>query len=136
MEAAISQRVKYPSWVGCRKLERKPHGSLRYSQRIKEEKRFRGLALAHLQPDRRNDRRGSVSSEFSCSDNNSSGCYLSILDALRVFKFMKENLIGSLTLFVALLQAGSVHPFDEDLILKASVIYSHIDLFVVFLFRL
>ncbi|CAA7044842.1 unnamed protein product [Microthlaspi erraticum] len=91
MEAAIAQRVHYPSWVDCRKFERKPHGSLRYSQRIKEEKRFRGVALAHLQPERRNDRRGSVSSEVSCSDNNSA----------------------------ALLQAGSVHPFDEDLILKS-----------------
>lgn len=73
MEAAIAQRVQYPSWVDCRKFEGKPLGSLRYSQRVKEEKRFRGLvALAHLQPDRRNDQRRSVSSEVSCSDNNSS----------------------------------------------------------------
>ncbi|KAL0897969.1 hypothetical protein Bca101_081930 [Brassica carinata] len=92
MEAAIGQRVQYPSWVDCRKFEGKPLGSLRFSQRVKEEKRFRGLvALAHLQPDRRNDQRRSISSEVSCSDNNSS----------------------------ALLEAGSVHPFDEDLILKA-----------------
>ncbi|KAJ0260505.1 Shikimate kinase 1 [Hirschfeldia incana] len=93
MEAAIAQRVQYPSWVHCRKFEGKPLGSsLRVSQRVKEEKRFRGLvALAHLQPDRINDqRRSSVSSEFSCSDKNSS----------------------------VLLEAGSVHPFDKDLILK------------------
>ncbi|CAH2061560.1 unnamed protein product [Thlaspi arvense] len=92
MEAAIAQRVQYPSWVDCRKLERKPLNSLRYAQRAKEEKRFRGLALAHLLPDKRNERARSVSSEVSCSDKNSS----------------------------ALLQAGSVHSFDEDLILKAS----------------
>ncbi|KAF2566514.1 hypothetical protein F2Q68_00027202 [Brassica cretica] len=64
MEAAIAQRVQYPTWVDCRKFEGKPLGSLRYSQRVKEEKRFRGLvALAHLQPDRRYDQRRSVSSE-------------------------------------------------------------------------
>lgn len=74
MEAAIAQRVQYPSWVDCRKFEGKPLGSLRFAQRVKEEKRFRGLvALAHLQPDRRNDQLRSVSSEVSCSDNNSSG---------------------------------------------------------------
>lgn len=74
MEAAIAQRVQYPSWIDCRKFEGKPLGSLRYSQRVKEDKKFRGLiALAHLQPDRRNDQRRSVSSEVSCSDNNSSG---------------------------------------------------------------
>ncbi|XP_010429111.1 PREDICTED: shikimate kinase 1, chloroplastic [Camelina sativa] len=88
MEAAIAQRFQYPSWVDWREFERKlPRGSLRYPQRAKEEKRFRGLALAHLQPERRNR---SLSSELSCSADNSS----------------------------ALLEAGSVYPFDEDLILK------------------
>ncbi|KAL1207661.1 Shikimate kinase 1 [Cardamine amara subsp. amara] len=91
MEAALAQRFQYPSWIDCRKVEGKPHGLLRYSQRVKDDKRFRVLALAHLQPERRNDQRRAVSSEISCSDNNSS----------------------------ALLEAGSVHPFgDEDLILK------------------
>ncbi|ESQ46099.1 hypothetical protein EUTSA_v10000262mg [Eutrema salsugineum] len=91
MEAAIVQRFQLPSWFDCRNFEGKPHGSLRYTQRAKDEKRFKGLALAHLQPERTNYRRGSVSSEVSCSDNKTS----------------------------ALLQAGSVHPFDdEDLILK------------------
>ncbi|CAE6001668.1 unnamed protein product [Arabidopsis arenosa] len=90
MEATIAQRFQYPSWVESRKFEGRPHGLLRYSQRVKEDKGFRGLALAHLQPERRNDRRRAVSSAVSCSDNNSS----------------------------ALLEAGSVYPFDEDLILK------------------
>ncbi|EFH54840.1 hypothetical protein ARALYDRAFT_320039 [Arabidopsis lyrata subsp. lyrata] len=91
MEAAIAQRIQYPSWVDWREFEGKSlRGSLRYSQRVKEEKRFRGLALAHLQPERR---KRSVSSEVLCSDNNSS----------------------------ALLEAGSVYPFDEDLILKATL---------------
>ncbi|XP_023641013.1 shikimate kinase 1, chloroplastic isoform X2 [Capsella rubella] len=89
MEAVIAQRFQYPSWVDLREFRGKPpRGSLRYSQRVKEEKRFRGLALAHLEPGRRNR---SVSSEgVSCSANNSS----------------------------ALLETGSVYPFDEDLILK------------------
>lgn len=70
MEAAIAQRFQYPSWVESRKFEGRPHGLLRYSQRVKEDKGFRGLALAHLQPERR---KRSVSSEVLCSDNNSSG---------------------------------------------------------------
>lgn len=87
MEAAIAQRVQYPSWVDCRKFEGKPLGSLRYSQRVKEDKRFRGLvALAHLQPDRRYDQRRSVSSEVSCSDNNSSGSCENISIAFECLK--------------------------------------------------
>ena len=88
MEAAIAQRVQYPSWVDCRKFEGKPLGSFRYSQRVKEEKRFRGLvALAHLQPDRRYDqRRRLVSSEVSCSHNNSSGSCESIWIAFECLK--------------------------------------------------
>lgn len=95
MEAALAQRFQYPSWIDCRKFEGKPHGLLRYSQRVKEDKRFRGLALAHLQPERRNDRRREVSSEVSCSDNNSSGCLLKHFELL-VSQIDEENLIFDL----------------------------------------
>ncbi|KAG7641623.1 P-loop containing nucleoside triphosphate hydrolase [Arabidopsis suecica] len=89
MEAAITQRIQYPSWVDCRKVECKPQrGSLRYSQQVKVDRRFRGLSLARLQPERRNDQRRAVSPAVSCSDNNSS----------------------------ALLETGSVYPFDEDIL--------------------
>ncbi|KAL9841557.1 Shikimate kinase 1 [Arabidopsis thaliana] len=89
MEAAITQRIQYPSWVDCRKVESKPQrGSLRYSQQVKVDRRFRGLSLARLQPERRNDQRRAVSPAVSCSDNNSS----------------------------ALLETGSVYPFDEDIL--------------------
>ncbi|CAN7068189.1 unnamed protein product [Brassica oleracea var. botrytis] len=70
MEAATAvQRFHYSpsSWIDWRNFEGKPRGSLRYSQRIKENKRLRVIALSHLQPDKRRDLR-----QLSVSDKNSS----------------------------------------------------------------
>ena len=71
MEAATAvQRFHYSpsSWIDWRNFEGKPRGSLRYSQRIKENKRLRVIALSHLQPDKKRDLR-----QRSVSDKNSSG---------------------------------------------------------------
>ncbi|KAF3527883.1 hypothetical protein DY000_02036201 [Brassica cretica] len=71
MEAASAvQRFHYSpsSCIDWRNFEGKPRGSLRYySQRIKENKRLRVIALSHLQPDKRRDLR-----QRSVSDKNSS----------------------------------------------------------------
>nr|VDD47670.1 unnamed protein product [Brassica oleracea] len=70
MEAATAvQRFHYSpsSWIDWRNFEGKPRGSLRYSQRIKENKRLRVIALSHLQPDKKRDLR-----QRSVSDKNSS----------------------------------------------------------------
>ena len=68
MEAATVQRFQYSSWNDLRNFEGKPRGSLRYNtQRIKEDKRFRVVALTLDK--RRGHRLRSV------SDKNSSGSY-------------------------------------------------------------
>ncbi|CAL9228553.1 unnamed protein product [Arabidopsis halleri] len=64
MEAATIQRFQYSSWTDLRTFEGKPNGYLRYTQRIKEDKRFRVVALAL---DKRRDHR-----LRSVSDKNSS----------------------------------------------------------------
>ncbi|AEE87083.1 Shikimate kinase 2 [Arabidopsis thaliana] len=65
MEAATVQRFQYSSWNDLRNFEGKPRGSLRYNtQRIKEDKRFRVVALTL---DKRRDHR-----LRSVSDKNSS----------------------------------------------------------------
>ncbi|CAE6152032.1 unnamed protein product [Arabidopsis arenosa] len=64
MEAATVQRFQYSSWTDLRNFEGKTRGSLRYTQRIKEDKRFRVVALAL---DKRRDHR-----LRSVSDKNSS----------------------------------------------------------------
>lgn len=92
MEAAIAQRFQYPSWIGWRKFEGKPCGSLQFSQHAREDKRFKALAGAYLQPEKRRDRLRFVSSGVSCSDKSSPA---------------------------SLLEAGiDRSPFDEELILK------------------
>uniref|UniRef100_A0A1J3I7G6 shikimate kinase n=2 Tax=Noccaea caerulescens TaxID=107243 RepID=A0A1J3I7G6_NOCCA len=68
MEATTVHRFQYSSpWIDWRNFEVNPRGSLRYSQRSKENKRLRVLALAHFQPDKRRDHR-----QRSLSDKNSS----------------------------------------------------------------
>lgn len=69
MEATTVHRFQYSSpWIDWTNFEVNPRGSLRYSQRSKENKRLRVLALAHFQPDKRRDHR-----QRSLSDKNSSG---------------------------------------------------------------
>lgn len=69
MEAATVQRFQYSSaWIDWRNFESKPLGSLCFTQRVKEDKSLRTLALAHLQPDKRRDHR-----QRSVPDKNSSG---------------------------------------------------------------
>lgn len=68
MEAATAvQTFHYSSpCIDWRNFEGKPRGSVRYSQRIKENKRL----IAHLQHDKRRGLR-----QRSVSDKNSSGSY-------------------------------------------------------------
>ncbi|CAH2075985.1 unnamed protein product [Thlaspi arvense] len=69
MDLATVQRFQYSSsWIDRRSFEGKPRGSLRYTQRIKEDKRLRVLALAHFQPEKTRHHR-----QRSVSDKNSSG---------------------------------------------------------------
>lgn len=69
MEAATVQRFQFSSsWIDWRNIEAKTRGSLGYTQRVKEDKRLRVIALAHLQPEKRRDHR-----QRSVSDKNSSG---------------------------------------------------------------
>ncbi|XP_010555341.1 PREDICTED: shikimate kinase 1, chloroplastic-like [Tarenaya hassleriana] len=93
MEAATAQRFQYPSWIDWRNFEGKLlHGSLRFSQQAREDKRFKALAVARLQPEERSDHRQLVSSGVSYSGKNSPA---------------------------SLLETGIVRsPFDEELILK------------------
>ncbi|CAN8328697.1 unnamed protein product [Cochlearia groenlandica] len=90
MEAATVHRLQYSSsLIDLRNFERKPLGSLRYIQRVKEDQRLRVVAFAHLQPHKLRQH----SRQRSVSDNNSSSALLET---------------GSL-----------LHsPFDEELILK------------------
>lgn len=66
MEAATVQKFQLnSSWIDLRNFERKPRASLRFTQRVKEDKRLRVVALAS---DKRRDHR-----QRSVSDKNSSG---------------------------------------------------------------
>ncbi|VVB09732.1 unnamed protein product [Arabis nemorensis] len=68
MEAATVYRFQYSSsCIDWRNFESKPLGSIRYTQKVKEDKRLRALALAHLQPEKRRDHR-----QRSVPDKNSS----------------------------------------------------------------
>ncbi|KAG2240478.1 hypothetical protein Bca4012_022400 [Brassica carinata] len=69
MKAATAiQTFHYSSpCIEWRNFEGKPRGSVRYSQRIKENKRLIAIASAHLQHDKRRDLR-----QRSVSDKNSS----------------------------------------------------------------
>ncbi|KAJ0252436.1 Shikimate kinase 2 [Hirschfeldia incana] len=66
MEAVQRFHYSSPSWIDWRNFEGKPRGSLRYSQRIKENKK---RLIAHLQPDKitRDLRQRSVSGNNSSS---------------------------------------------------------------------
>ncbi|CAN8283840.1 unnamed protein product [Cochlearia groenlandica] len=91
MEASIAHKVQYPSWVDCKNIDGKPRGSLRYPQLFKEEKRFKGLVLAHSQPDNRYYRSGSVSSDVSCSDNNSPVFLFCLYNVLQVNRMVLQR---------------------------------------------
>lgn len=119
MEAATIQRFQYSSWTDLRNFEGKPNGYLRYTQRIKEDKRFRVVALAL---DKRRDHR-----LRSVSDKNSSGSnkkHESFDMILIVSILMTRRFVSSIFFnFVALLDTGSLlhSSFDEEHILKASL---------------
>ncbi|KAJ0039980.1 hypothetical protein Pint_26918 [Pistacia integerrima] len=92
MEAKLVQKLQYPTWVDLDKFQRKRSGSVRFSRRMKEEKRVQVFISAHMQPSITSNRNRSVASEVSCT-----------------FKSFPASI----------LEPGGFHaPLDEALILK------------------
>ncbi|KAI8028768.1 hypothetical protein LOK49_LG01G02435 [Camellia lanceoleosa] len=98
MEVKLAQSLQFSTWIDLEKMVMKPSGSLQFSRRSREQKRFQILISSHLQPTRTATATATATSHKRV--------------ALKVSCSYK-NLQGSV------LQSGSFPPsFDEALILK------------------
>ncbi|GMP26324.1 hypothetical protein CsSME_00002804 [Camellia sinensis var. sinensis] len=52
MEVKLAQSLQFSTWIDLEKMVMKPSGSLQFSRRSREQKRFQILISSHLQPTR------------------------------------------------------------------------------------
>ncbi|KAG6773617.1 hypothetical protein POTOM_020908 [Populus tomentosa] len=115
MEANFTQRMQISTtWIDTGNLARKPAGFLRFSGRLKEQKRLQVFVSAQFRPRRDENRHRLASFEVSCSYNNS-----------RVSTLESESLQDLLDDEALILKVHPVIgwglPISRDLILKCYV---------------
>ncbi|XP_024036609.1 shikimate kinase, chloroplastic isoform X1 [Citrus sinensis] len=92
MEAKVLHKLQCPTWIALEKFPRKSSGSVRFSRRMREEKRLRVLISAQMEPNVASKQRSYDSVKVSCTFNS---------------------------LSASVLESGNVHaPIDEAQVLK------------------
>lgn len=75
MEAKVLHKLQCPTWIALEKFPRKSSGSVRFSRRMREEKRLRVLISAQMEPNVASKQRSYDSVKVSCTFNSLSGSY-------------------------------------------------------------
>lgn len=75
MEAKVLHKLQCPTWIDFEEFPRKSSGSVRFSRRMREEKRLRVLISAQMEPDIASNQRSYDSVKVSCTFNSFSGSY-------------------------------------------------------------
>lgn len=75
MEAKVFHKLQCPTWIDLEKFPRKSSGSVRFSRRMREEKRLRVLISAQMEPNIASNQRSYDSVKVSCTFNSFSGSY-------------------------------------------------------------
>ncbi|GMP26320.1 hypothetical protein CsSME_00002804 [Camellia sinensis var. sinensis] len=82
MEVKLAQSLQFSTWIDLEKMVMKPSGSLQFSRRSREQKRFQILISSHLQPTRTATATATATShkpvalKVSCSYKNLQGSVL------------------------------------------------------------
>ena len=94
MEANFAQRMQISTtWIDTGNLARKP-GFLRFSGRLKEQKRLPVFVSAQFRPVRDENRHRLASFEVSCSYNNSRGTSVQLLSPCHCITWICEICLG------------------------------------------
>ncbi|KAH9669638.1 Shikimate kinase 1 [Citrus sinensis] len=134
MEAKVLHKLQCPTWIALEKFPRKSSGSVRFSRRMREEKRLRVLISAQMEPNVASKQRSYDSVKVSCTFNSLSeapemgasdlGCLMHAIPwainsteglMMRNSELVKAVVVG----FSSVLESGNVHaPIDEAQVLK------------------
>lgn len=73
MEAKVAQRLPFSSWIDSEKIARRPPGSVRFSQRLKEQSELQVLIPTRFPTTRANQQHRNADLVVSCSYKNFPG---------------------------------------------------------------